>query len=67
MIVLEDEFLTPRAIAEQLHVDHETVLRWLRTHQLAGYQVGKQWRVSLTDYTKFLKERRNKEGEGSSE
>jgi excisionase family DNA binding protein len=59
MIVLEDEYLTPDEVAKKLRVDQDTVLRWLKNHQLGGYKIGHQWRISLTDYAKFLKERYN--------
>jgi excisionase family DNA binding protein len=59
MIVLEEEFFTPQEVADKLRVDLETVMRWLRKHDLGGYHVGRQWRISHTDYQQFLDEGRN--------
>jgi excisionase family DNA binding protein len=57
--MIEHEYFTPEEIAEKLRVDQDTVLRWLKRHELAGYKVGRQWRVSKEDYEKFLAERYN--------
>lgn len=64
MLVLENEkakapYLTADQIADELQVDQETVLRWLRRKELRGYKLGKLWRVYRADLNKFMEERSN--------
>lgn len=56
MIVMEEEYLTPDEIARRLKVRPETVMQWLRQRKMNGYKVGTLWRVSKTDFAKFLRD-----------
>jgi excisionase family DNA binding protein len=53
--VLEQVFLTPEQVAEQLQVATTTVYRWLRAGKLGGAKVShKAWRVSNRDLEAFV-------------
>ena len=65
MLVLEHDkakaaYLTADEIADELRIDQETVLRWLRRKELRGYKLGKIWRIYRADLEKFLEERSNR-------
>ncbi len=55
----EQEYLTSEEVAKRLRVEHDVVTRWLRQGRLAGYKFGKQWRVRVDEFEKFVEERRN--------
>jgi excisionase family DNA binding protein len=38
------EVLTPKDVADLLHVDRETVYRMARRHQIPAFKVGTKWR-----------------------
>lgn len=59
MIVAEEIYLTPGEVARRLRVEPETVMQWLRQRKLGGYKAGRLWRISETDYQKFLRENYN--------
>ena len=40
-----DEILTPEQVAAVLKVSLETVMRHLRAGEIAGFKVGKLWRI----------------------
>ena len=51
------EFLTVDEVAKELRVNRRTVMRWIRTGYLPALQVGKNYRISKSDYQEFLKSR----------
>ncbi len=58
---VNDRFLKVPDIARELDIEEETVREWLRKGLLAGYRVGKEWRIAREDYEAFLAKRRNVE------
>ena len=46
--------LTPEQIADNLQLNKETVLRWLRAGELQGIKAGKQWRIEHDKLKEFL-------------
>lgn len=55
-----NEFLTSQDIAERLHVNIETVRRWLRTGKLKGTPLGRAgYRIEEADYEAFLRARKD--------
>ena len=48
------KLLTPVDIANRLQSNERTVAQWLRKGHLRGFQVGKEWRVSVKDWEAFL-------------
>ena len=50
--------LTPQQVAEMLHVQINTVYRYLETGQLKGFKLGKmrfaRWRIKESDLNDFV-------------
>lgn len=44
----EDEWYTPREVAELLKVNYLTVIRWLNKGEFKGLKVGRTWRIHIT-------------------
>ena len=49
-----EEYLTRGDVAKRLAVTEPTVSRWLRAGKLRGMKAGKEWRITLADYERFL-------------
>jgi len=49
-----EKVYTPEMAAEMLHVSTLTLRKWLRSGQLAGVKVGRQWRIRESDLNLFL-------------
>jgi excisionase family DNA binding protein len=54
--------LTVKQVAERLHVNRETVYRWLRGGKLTSYRANRLWRVSEQDLESFLRKRQEPAG-----
>ena len=58
------EFLTNDEVAKNLRVHSRTVDRWLKKGLLKGYKLGNGktalWRISKTEFKKFLDKHKNK-------
>ena len=56
------EFLTVPDVASRLKVSRETVREWLRTEQLAGYNLRGRagWRISTAEVDRLLNARAGK-------
>ena len=53
-----DAFYAISDVADALGVCAKTVDRWIKSGELVGHKVGRQWRISKTDLETFLKLRR---------
>ena len=55
----DDERLTAKQIADELQVNKETVLRWLRRRELTGVDMGHRigYRVRRSDLERFIEQR----------
>ncbi len=55
----DDERLTAQQIADELQVNKETVLRWLRRGELSGVDMGHRigYRVRRSDLEQFIEQR----------
>ncbi len=55
----DDERLTAKQIADELQVNKETVLRWLRRRELPGVDMGHRigYRVRRSDLEQFIEQR----------
>lgn len=51
----EQEYSTPSEVAAKLRVSTDTVMRLLRTEQLRGEKVGRQWRIHEEAVREYLK------------
>jgi excisionase family DNA binding protein len=47
--VVMEKIYTPEMAAEMLHVSTLTLRKWLRSGQLTGIKVGRQWRIRESD------------------
>ena len=56
--VLEARFLAVEDIARDLSVAEDTVRGWIREKKLPAYRVGKEYRIKIVDYERFLEQRR---------
>lgn len=54
---MEEEFLTVEEIAKRLKVKEFTIRDWIRKKELPAYKLGREYRVKVSDYEKFLQER----------
>ena len=61
--ILEVRFLTVEDIARDLSVAEDTVRSWIRQKKLPAYRVGKEYRIKIVDYERFLQQRRTTDGD----
>ena len=57
------EYITVEQIAENLGVSDDLVRKWIREKKLPAYQFGKEYRVKIVEYEKFVERRRTMEPE----
>jgi len=48
------DYLTPESAAEILELSIGTIYRRLASGDLAGFQIGRQWRIPISELEKFL-------------
>ncbi len=60
---MEARFLTVEDIARDLSVAEDTVRGWIRQKKLPAYRVGKEYRIKIVDYERFLEQRRTINGD----
>lgn len=51
-----ESVLTPDEVASALKVSSKTVMRLLREGDLKGSKLGGQWRVTVSEYNRFVSE-----------
>ncbi len=56
--LVEQRWLTVKDIAKELGVEEDTVRDWIRRRELAAYRVGREFRIKIEDYERFLEKRR---------
>jgi excisionase family DNA binding protein len=59
-----EELLTPEVVAERLHVQRSTIMKYLRAGVIKGRKIGRLWRITETDLQVYL-ERAAQRGERS--
>ncbi len=52
--VVMEKIYTPEMAAEMLHVSTLTLRKWLRSGQLTGVKIGRQWRIRESDLDLLL-------------
>jgi excisionase family DNA binding protein len=57
------EYITVEQIAENLGVSDDLVRKWIREKKLPAYQFGKEYRVKIVEYEKFVERQRTMEPE----
>lgn len=56
-----EEYLTTEQIAQMLGIKNPiTVRRWIMKRQITAIKIGKEYRITKTDFDKFLEERKIK-------
>lgn len=65
-----EELLTPEVVAERLHVQRSTIMKYLRAGVIKGRKIGRLWRITEEDLQAYLEqaaqrgERHHMESEG---
>jgi len=54
-----EKIYTPEMAAEVLLVSTLTLRKWLRSGQLPGFKLGRQWRIRESDLKNFLDQTSN--------
>jgi len=54
----EARFTTVEKIARDLDISEDAVRAWIREKKLPAYRMGKEYRIKIEDYERFLQERR---------
>jgi len=52
---MDKEFYTPAEIAEKLRVNIMTIYRYIRAGKIKAYKLGKEFRIDVKEYERFLK------------
>src|SRR6266498_2014618 len=55
------DYKTVDEVAQMLGVNASTVLRWLNSGDLLGFQLGKQWRIAESDIEEFIEGQRQRQ------
>ena len=55
---MKESYVTPRDVARRLHLNEQTVRRYLREGQLGGDRMGNRWLITDADVLRFLEQRR---------
>jgi excisionase family DNA binding protein len=54
----DDEFLKPKQVAEELHLNIETIYRYIRSQQLRVVRLSaREFRIRRSELNRFLRER----------
>ncbi len=61
--ILEVRFMAVEDIARDLGVAEDTVRGWIRQKKLPAYRLGKEYRIKIVDYERFLEQRRTVNGD----
>ena len=52
---MNTEFYTPAEIAEMLRVNIMTIYRYIKAGKIEAHKIGKEFRITKTEYEKFLR------------
>jgi excisionase family DNA binding protein len=55
---VRNDNLTPEEVARRLHLNEQTIRRYLREGELRGIRMGSRWLIADTDLQRFLWEHR---------
>lgn len=51
---MSTEFYTPREVAEKLRVNVMTIYRYIKSGKITAHKIGKEFRIEVKEYEKFL-------------
>jgi excisionase family DNA binding protein len=54
----EDEVLTVKQVADELHVNDKRVRRWIQAGELIAIDLGRDYRIYRRDLNEFIRKRR---------
>jgi putative resolvase len=52
---MNTEFYTPAEIAEKLRVNIMTIYRYIKAGKIKAHKLGKEFRIDVKEYERFLK------------
>jgi putative resolvase len=52
---MDKKFYTPAEIAENLRVNIMTIYRYIRAGKIKAHKLGKEFRIDVKEYERFLK------------
>lgn len=52
---MDKEFYTPAEIADNLRVNIMTIYRYIRAGKIKAHKLGKEFRINVKEYERFLK------------
>ncbi len=55
---MDDEYLTPKEVADRLRVTDQAVYKWLKEGRLEGFKFGRAVRVSRESVDRFVESSR---------
>jgi excisionase family DNA binding protein len=61
-----EELLTPETVAERLHIQRSTVMKYLRQGIIRGRKVGRFWRIAEEDIQAYLEQAGQHREEGGA-
>ena len=53
---MDTDFYSVVEVAQKLGVEYITVLRMIKRGQIKAYKIGKQYKINIDDYDKFIKD-----------
>lgn len=57
---MQEEMFDLKQVQEKLRVSERTIFRLLKTKELTGFKVGREWRFTQEDINKFIERQRRK-------
>ena len=57
---MESQLLTAKEAAARLNVSRRTLMRWIRTGQVPGVKLGRDWRIDPNDLERIIEARKTK-------
>lgn len=54
-----DKIFTVKQVAESLQVPQITVTKWIREGKIKAFKVGKEWRITETNFNEYMKNNSN--------
>jgi excisionase family DNA binding protein len=52
---MSTEFYTPAEVADMLRVNIMTIYRYIKAGKIKAYKLGKEFRIDVKEYERFLK------------
>lgn len=56
----EEEFYLAEELAKKLRVNIMTIYRYIKAGKLSAHKIGKEYRISITEFDKFMRQNSTK-------